>query len=66
LVLIDALLPKPETQIRVGRWRIDLGYREFKVGVEYDGVQHWNDNRRRAHDIDRAADLAARGWFIIR
>ncbi|HKV22279.1 MAG TPA: DUF559 domain-containing protein [Mycobacterium sp.] len=66
LVLIDALLPKPETQIRVGRWRIDMGYREFKVGVEYDGVQHWNDNRRRAHDIDRAADLAARGWFIIR
>jgi len=66
LVLVDAGLPKPETQIRVGRWRIDMGYREFKVGVEYDGEQHWNDPRRRAHDIDRAADLAARGWVIVR
>ncbi len=66
LVLIDACLPKPETQIRVGRWRIDMGYREFKVGVEYDGEQHWTDPRRRNHDIDRHVDLAARGWIIIR
>lgn len=50
LVLVDAGLPKPETQIRVGRWRIDMGYREFKVGVEYDGEQHWTDPRRRAHE----------------
>ena len=66
LVLVDADLPKPETQICVGRWRIDMGYREFKVGVEYDGEQHWTDPRRRNHDIDRHADLSARGWIIIR
>ena len=66
LVLVNAGLPKPQTQIAVGRWRIDMGYREFKVGIEYDGEQHWNDPRRRAHDIDRAADLAARGWIIVR
>lgn len=66
LVLVDAGLPKPETQIRVGRWRIDMGYREFKVGVEYDGEQHWTDPRRRAYDIDRHAELSALGWVIVR
>ena len=49
LVLVDAGLPKPQTQIVVtghfGRTfaRIDMGYEEFKVGVESDGVQHWTD-----------------------
>lgn len=66
LVLVDAGLPKPETQIRVGKWRIDMGYREFKVGVEYDGEQHWTDPRRRAHDIDRHAELSALGWVTVR
>jgi very-short-patch-repair endonuclease len=66
LVLLDAGLPKPETQIRVGRWRIDMGYRQFKVGVEYDGEQHWTDPRRRNHDIDRHAELSALGWVIVR
>ena len=37
LVLVDAGLPRPETQIIVDRWRIDMGWEEFKVGVEYDG-----------------------------
>jgi very-short-patch-repair endonuclease len=66
LVLVDSGLQKPETQIPVGRWRIDMGYREFKVGVEYDGEQHWTDPRRRAHDIDRHAELSALGWIIVR
>jgi very-short-patch-repair endonuclease len=66
LVLIDAGLPRPKTQIAVGKWRIDMGYEEFKVGVEYDGEQHWTNPRRRAYDIDRHAELLARGWLIIR
>lgn len=73
LVLIDAGLPKPQTQIVVrgnfgaGRSaRIDMGYAEFKVGVEYEGAQHWTDPRVRANDIDRYAELAAQGWLIIR
>jgi very-short-patch-repair endonuclease len=66
LVLVDAGLPKPETQIRVARWRIDMGYRDFKVGVEYDGEQHWTDPRRRTHDIDRHAELSDLGWMIVR
>lgn len=72
LVLIDAGLPTPQTQIRVFNaygdliGRIDMGYEEFRVGIEYDGPQHWTDPKRRARDIDRQAELEAEGWIIIR
>jgi very-short-patch-repair endonuclease len=66
LVLVDAGLPRPRTQIVVDEWRIDMGYEEFKVGVEYDGVQHWTDPRQHQRDIDRHAELLARGWLIVR
>jgi very-short-patch-repair endonuclease len=66
LVLIDAGLPRPQTQIEVGEWRIDMGYEEFMVGVEYDGEQHWTDPKQRAKDIDRHAELLSHGWVIIR
>ncbi|MCW2516557.1 MAG: hypothetical protein JWR11_5599 [Mycobacterium sp.] len=66
LVLVDAGLPRPRTQIVVDQWRIDMGYEEFKVGVEYDGVQHWTDARQYQRDIDRHAELLARGWLIVR
>jgi very-short-patch-repair endonuclease len=66
LVLVDAGLPRPQTQIVVGRWRIDMGFEEFKVGVEYDGAQHWTDPRVRARDIEKYAELDHRGWLIIR
>jgi hypothetical protein len=73
LVLIDAGLPRPTTQIIVygnfaGRRyaKVDMGYEAFKVGVEYDGEQHWTDPQQYAYDIDRHAELLARGWVIIR
>ncbi|WP_308214468.1 hypothetical protein [Mycolicibacterium diernhoferi] len=46
--------------------RLDMGWPEWKVGVQYDGVQHWTDPRQRARDIDQ--DLAYRdaGWRIAR
>jgi very-short-patch-repair endonuclease len=66
LVLVDAGLPRPQTQIAVGRWRIDMGWEEFKVGVEYDGEQHWKDPRQHSRDIDRHAELLALGWLIVR
>lgn len=66
LVLVDAGLPRPQTQIVVAPWRIDMGWEEFKVGVEYDGRQHWTDPMQHTRDIDRHADLLARGWLIVR
>lgn len=72
LVLIGGGLPRPQTQIEVlNEWgavlaRIDLGWEEWNVGVEFDGAQHWTDPSQRTRDIDRLAELEARGWTIIR
>ncbi len=72
LLLIEAGLPRPQTQITVyddGGYpfaRIDMGYEDCKVGVEYDGEQHWTDPKRRAHDIDKSVELAEHGWLIVR
>lgn len=72
LLLNAAGFRRPQTQIVVvdeyGSFvgRVDMGWEEFKVGVEYDGPQHWDDPEQHARDIDRLAELAARGWLIIR
>jgi hypothetical protein len=72
LALIDAGLPPPETQIMVydehGGFvaRVDMGYRDLRVGIEYDGPQHWTDPEQRQRDIDRHWALVALGWVIIR
>jgi Protein of unknown function (DUF559) len=72
LVLISSGLPRPQTQIEVvNDWgaviaRIDMGWDEWKVGVEFDGAQHWTDPAQRTRDIDRLAELEARGWTVIR
>jgi very-short-patch-repair endonuclease len=72
LTLIDAGFPIPETQIqfrdRYGevRVRVDMGWREWKVAVEYDGLQHWIDRKQRAWDIERIAMLEASGWIVMR
>jgi hypothetical protein len=72
LVLIDAGLPRPQTQIAVfddyGDFvaRIDMGYDELRVGIEYDGPQHWTSREQRSRDIDRYSTLLDLGWTIIR
>lgn len=72
LVLIDAGLPAPRTQFRVfgdyGEFiaRIDMSYDEVKVGIEYDGPQHWTDPAVRQGDIDKQFELTRLGWLIIR
>lgn len=72
LALVAGGLPAPETQIRFydeygeAFIRVDMGWRQWKVAVEYDGVQHWTDGRQRAWDIERIAILEAMGWVVIR
>lgn len=68
LVLVRGGLPKPETQIQFRhlRIRVDLGWRQWKVAVEYDGIQHWADRRQRAWDIERVALLEEAGWVVVR
>lgn len=71
LVLINAGLPRPRTQIDVfdgGCFiaRLDMGWPEWKVAIEFDGAHHWTDPAQRTRDIDRNAELEALGWRIIR
>jgi hypothetical protein len=72
LVLVQAGLPPPRTQIEVfdddGYFvaRLDIGWEDWKVAVEFDGAQHWTDTRQRSRDIDRIAELQALGWTVIR
>jgi very-short-patch-repair endonuclease len=72
LALIDARLPRPQTQIRVfdeyGDFvaRLDMGYEDLRVGIEYDGPQHWTDRVQRDRDIDRYSGLLDLGWTVIR
>lgn len=72
LVLTDAGLRPKRTQIDVfGRYdyhvgRIDMGWDDWLVGVEYDGIQHWTDPAVRTKDIDKQAEYEALGWRIIR
>jgi very-short-patch-repair endonuclease len=72
LMLIARGLPRPQTQIEVLDdygcvfARLDMGWEQFKVAVEYDGAHHWLDPAQRTWDIDRWAELAAKGWAVIR
>jgi hypothetical protein len=72
LLLINAGFPRPKTQIVIcneyGEFvaRIDMGWPEWKVGVQYDGPQHWTDPGQHARDIDQQAELQALDWRIVR
>lgn len=72
LLLRNAGLPTPETQIRVFDRsrkciaRLDMGWRPWQVAVEYDGEHHWTNPHQRTKDIDRTATLESLGWLLIR
>lgn len=67
LILIDGGLPPPEPQLWVADrfgiplYRLDLGYRERRVGIEYDGLSHLDRDRLR-RDRERVNWLSAAGW----
>lgn len=71
LMLVGAGLPRPQTQLPVLDELgfvvayLDMGWPEYRVGVEFDGAQHWTDARQRSRDVERLADLEALGWRII-
>ena len=70
LVLIDAGLPRPRTQIRVSDgYRtayIDLGWDEPMVGLDYEGEHHRSERRTYVGDIGRYELIAGIGWNDIR
>ena len=72
LLLIDAGLPRPQTQIPVlgvdgiPVAYLDLGWEDWMVGVEYDGDQHRTNRLQYVKDIRRLEMLERMGWRIVR
>ncbi|MGN7780826.1 hypothetical protein ACTJJE_15045 [Mycolicibacterium sp. 22603] len=72
LALIDAGMPPDRTQIPVvdgqGRIvaRVDMGWEELRVAVQYDGRHHQTDRATYVRDQKVNRALQARGWVVIR
>jgi hypothetical protein len=71
LLLIKAGFPRPQTQIRVVDdngfvSRIDMGWPEYLVGVDFEGAHHWTDPKQRNRDVERYAILRELGWIDVR
>ncbi len=70
LLVMDAGFPRPQTQIGVFHRGftafIDMGWKELKIGLEYDGETHLADRHRFVRDIGRYETLSQLGWLIIR
>lgn len=72
LLIVDAGMPRPETQIPVHDEvgdviaYLDMGWKALKVAVEYDGDQHRSDRRQYKWDIRRLEILERLGWIVVR
>ncbi len=72
LLLVDAGLPRPRTQIPVlgvdgyPFAYLDMGWPGYMVAVEYDGDHHRLDRFQYVKDIRRLEELERMGWLIIR
>jgi Protein of unknown function (DUF559) len=72
LLLVNAGLPRPQTQIPVrddfgnAVAYLDMGWEDVKVAVEYDGEQHRTDRRQYTWDVRRLELLERLGWLVIR
>ncbi|OBH52358.1 hypothetical protein A5685_15525 [Mycobacterium colombiense] len=72
LLLIDAGLPRPQTQIPVlgvdgmPVAYLDLGWEDRMVAVEYDGDHHRMNRRQYVKDIRRIEMLERMGWIVVR
>ncbi|WP_172829077.1 DUF559 domain-containing protein [Paraoerskovia marina] len=69
VLLVLAGLPRPQTQVVVthrGSFvaRVDLGWPELRVAVEYDGAHHDTPERIR-RDRDRLNRLRLAGWTVL-
>ncbi|MDS1272699.1 hypothetical protein RIF23_20670 [Lipingzhangella sp. LS1_29] len=69
-LIYDSGLPKPQIHIPVplaahATAYIDMGYVEFRVGVEYDGHEHHTAQDDVDHDLRRRRRLFHLGWKLV-
>lgn len=70
LRVADAGFGPVQTQVVVPRptggcYRLDLGWPERRLAVEYDGREFHEGAEHRAHDARRRAELADLGWTVV-
>jgi hypothetical protein len=72
LLIVRAGYPLPETQIPVYNeygaliGEVDMGWRDLKIAVEYEGKHHRMSRERFDKDIRRIDELIDAGWIVIR
>ena len=72
MLFVRAGFPQPETQIPVIDEYgvlvavIDLGWRDYLVGVDFEGAHHWTDPRQRRRDAEHYTRLPELGWTDYR
>jgi len=71
LLLLDAGLPAPDTQIPVVAhyWTVpalDMGWERFKVAAEYGANQYRSDMRQYVRDVHRLKAFEACSWIVVR
>lgn len=66
-LVLAGLVPVPQYEVSIdGRdLRLDFGWPEVKVAVEYEGAHHFEDGQI-VVDHERLALLQAAGWLVIR
>jgi hypothetical protein len=71
LLIVRAGYPPPETQIPICNeygvliGRVDMGWRELKIALEYEGSHHRGPERF-TQDIRRMDEMTEAGWIVIR
>ncbi len=71
MLIVLAGLPEPVINHKIYwsdgrvRWRFDLSYPEFRLIIEYDGLQHREDSGQWTTDISRRDWMDAKGWRIV-
>jgi very-short-patch-repair endonuclease len=65
-LVLDAGLPQPDVNIRLGPYEVDFLWREERVAVETDGGASHNRATNRERDAERDAWLATAGYRPLR
>jgi hypothetical protein len=72
LLIIRAGYPPPETQMSIYNeyggfiGDVDMGWRDLKIAIEYEGKHHRMSRREFEKDIRRIDELIEEGWIVIR
>jgi very-short-patch-repair endonuclease len=59
-------LPRPETNVKIGRWEVDFVWREQRVVVETDSFTYHRGSVTFQDDRTRDLDLRQRGFTVLR